>query len=398
MIVLSVIDDAVKGLQREPDPARMKKLMVYACTGAWETDPHRLNQASLRQLVEQLWTLAPTLEHLRSHLYTIVGTLNKQAEYTLLANAIIKHLSDLYLIEQPEPPASIDARYQTVVHTLEHGDDVLRAKKLLFCACKNSWQNDLAVLNQYSLSDLVTQLHSIAPTAHHLEATLSSIVRTLNRQLVYQRIMQTVLAAFHPLYNDEEPGTQVMTPPPLPERSLPPTTHIVFPDALPGGTVQPSMPERRSPPPSGGQPLDLSDLVDALFDLRLEVVKYTNPLRAKLLLFFCLREPLADLQQNIAVVRSQELGDLLKDLILQYPSFDQVSQRLRRVATQQAEQHYSQAASAVLRAIKPVYDRFPDRAITLRQLNTYDSDVTALNASKAESTGLLPSQSLQSDA
>ena len=378
MIVLSVIDDAVKGLQREPDPARIKKLMVYACTGAWETSPQRLNQASLRQLVEQLWTIAPTLEHLRSHLYKIVGTLNKQAEYTLVANAIIKHFNELYLIEQPQEPASSRSQYHTVVQSLEQSDDALRVKKLLFCACKNSWQNDLSLLNQFSLLYLVEHLHSLAPNLDSLTTILSSIVHTLNRQAVYQRVLHIILEAFQPLYTDHQSTTRMVEPAsPDPKRSPPPVTHIVFPTPAQADTATPA------------QAIDTSQILDALFDLRLEVMKYTNPLRAKLLIFFCLREPIADLSQGIQMVRSQELGNLLKELIMSYPSFEQIDQRLRGMASQQSDgQHYTQTASAILRAIKPIYDRFPDSAAALKQVGLYESEVTEVNANEADATGL----------
>ncbi|HEY9818581.1 MAG TPA: hypothetical protein V6D20_22645 [Candidatus Obscuribacterales bacterium] len=379
MIVLSVIDDAVKGLQREPDPARIKKLMVYACTGAWETSPQRLSQVSLRQLVEQLWTIAPTLEHLRSHLYKIVSTLNKQAEYTLVANAIMKHFNALYLIEQPQEPASSRSQYHVVVQSLEQSDDALRVKKLLFCACKNSWQNDLSLLNQFSLLYLVEHLHSLAPTLDSLTTILSSIVHTLNRQAVYQRVLHMILEAFQPLYTDHQPSTRMVEPAasPDPKRSPPPVTHIVFPTPA---TADPSTP---------AQTIDTSQILDAMFDLRLEVMKYTNPLRAKLLIFFCLREPIADLSQGIQMVRSQELGNLLKELILSYPSFEQIDQRLRGIASQQADgQHYTQTASAVLRAIKPIYDRFPNSAAALKQMGHYEAEVTEVNANEADATGL----------
>ncbi len=403
MIVLSVIDDAVKGLQSEPNSMRVRKLMLYACTGTWENNVQQLQIVPWRQLVEQLWATSPTLAQLRSHLYDIVHTLNKPAEYTLVANAILKHLNELYLIEQHlehHLSATQQCQYQAIAQRIEQGSDALRAKKLLFCACKNSWQNDPSVLSQFPLPGLVEQLHTLAPTQQSLEELLNSIVRTLNRQTVYEQVMQSVLAALHPLY---APST--------PDRTVTPTTQIVAspthlkttPTAAPPTAV--SVPDVPKPlvgsvPPvaddrerSGAVPtsLDRSVILDALFDLRLEVMKYTNPLRAKLLIFCCVREPITDVQRAVQMVQSYELGDLLKELILAYPSWVQLNERLRAIAHQMTDlQQYSQAASAILRAVQPIYDRFPDKITVLKQIGHYDSDVTEMKANAAELTGLLP--------
>ncbi|TVQ26596.1 MAG: hypothetical protein EA367_00175 [Leptolyngbya sp. DLM2.Bin15] len=299
----------------------------------------------------------------------------------MVANAIMKHFNELYLIEQPQEAASSRSQYHTVVQSLEQSDDALRVKKLLFCACKNSWQNDLSLLNQFSLLYLVEHLHSLAPNADSLKTILSSIVHTLNRQAVYQRVLNIILEAFHPLYTDHEPTTRMVEPVASSPDKRSPVTHIVFPT-----------PAEAAPSPAA-QAIDTSQILDALFDLRLEVMKYTNPLRAKLLIFFCLREPIADLSQGIQMVRSQELGNLLKELIVSYPSLEQVNQRLRSMASQQSDgQPYAQAASAVLRAIKPIYDRFPDSAVVFKQAGLYNIEVTEVNANEADATGLRASQ------
>ena len=407
MIVFSVIDDAVKGLQNEPNSMRVRKLMLYACTGTWENDAQRLQDIPWRQLVEQLWAASPTLDQLRSHLYEIVHTLNKPAEYTLVANAILTHLNELYLIEQNDLSAAQRNQYQTIAQHIEQGQDALRAKKLLFCACKNSWQNDPSVLSQFPLSSLVEQLHTLAPTAQSLDELLNSIVRTLNRQNIYQRVMQSLLDAFHPLYAKaatpdstqvSAPTTQIVAPATqiITNAADQPTAVSASPPGVSGATgsntgiSNPAVNDAPPAPIAPPEPLDISVVLDALFDLRLEVMKYTNPLRAKLLIFCCVREPIADVRRAVQMARSHELGDLLKELILAYPSFTQLDQRLRTIAHQMTDlQQYSQAASAVLRAVQPIYDRFPDGVAVLKQVGQYDGEVTEMNSNAAEPTGLI---------
>lgn len=389
MIVLSVLDEAVQGLKREPDAARVKKLMVYACTSRWESDTRRLEQVAFRQLVEQLWLLAPTLEQLRSHLYQVVQTLNKQAEYTLVANTILHHLNELYLMAQPALPQTSHGQYGEVVRAIEHSEDVLRAKKLLFCACKNSWQNDLSVLNEFSLESLVEELHSLAPTQDSLQKLLDSIVRTLNRPALYQRIARAILDAFSPLYATEEhtcivapPATQILVAPPAPA-----TTQIVLPEAE---AIAPEAVAPLPAHPSVSPAPDEATILSTLFDLRLEVMKYTNPLRAKLLLFSCIREPIATVDHGIAMVRSHDLSDLLKELLVSYPSYDRAEQRLRAIAPQLPNpQPYQQAIGAILRAVQPIYSQFTNLS-PFNQTPHSDGDITKINAS-AEATGLLDS-------
>jgi hypothetical protein len=91
--------------------------------------------------------LAPTPERLRFFLDAAVRTLSKPAEYSLIANILVKELSRLYpaehnhdddptsynLAAEPQPsPHAVNALYEQLAAELEASGNGSRVKNLLF--------------------------------------------------------------------------------------------------------------------------------------------------------------------------------------------------------------------------------------------------------------------------
>jgi hypothetical protein len=376
----------------------------------------------LSQMIQYLLQVAPTLDDLRSHLYRVVETLNKRAEYTLVANAIIDHLKDLYhAAPQTQPMGSAGMAVLQVAGQLSQDSDSIRVKKLVFCACRNHWQNDPEVLESVPTSTLVQELYAIAPTVTHLKMVLDGIVKTLNRQAVYMVIAQRILQAFEPLYQQDADSTQVV----IPEETTGilgdqgESTGIVIPDDPPHSPpvratqslplpppYRPVAPRLRPPsqpisPPSnassrngtGGHAkpaIDLSNLALELFDVRLEVMKFTSPLRAKILIFSSMYQSLDWKAGDYTVLRTCDLGSLLRELLQGCPTIAELEAQLTQTAQQlQDTQLYLQAASAITRAARSLYNRYPQGLSALKQIPTNQADITRVNESEADSTGLL---------
>ncbi len=438
MAIASLIDTAIQDLQQDPNCTRIRKLMLYACTNQWESHPDRLANLDLQPLIKNLLELTPTQEQLRSHLYNLVGTLNKSAEYTLVANAIIKHLKALY--SQMSPPEETsnanNAIYRQLGDRLERDPEQLRIRKLLYCACRNSWQNDPNVLMQHSLAQLVQETHAIAPTPSHLHTVLTGIVKTLNRQNVYSDISQRILKALIALY---QPGaTRMMTAAGLPmqqpttatatntvglseSKPTPPKPAIAVPTqvisseemeaeiAAVRASLQPppiaddyaavpqvNPPQRRS---DSAQKqiayiplhIDWSGLFLDLFDAKLAIVKYTTPLRAKILLFSMLRQVFDNSPQAYAHLREHDLGSLIQELLQTYQTLPQIEGELRRVSRLLDDpQAYLQASSAILRAIRPLCHKLARNIPADGLANS--TDPTAMRTNEAELTALLDSE------
>ncbi len=97
MNYLNKVDEVVKNLENPPNPLRIKKLVVFACTRIWITDAVRLSSISLKELVRNLRELYPTSANLKQALYELANKLNKPTEYSLVAKRISREMDKLYI-------------------------------------------------------------------------------------------------------------------------------------------------------------------------------------------------------------------------------------------------------------------------------------------------------------
>ncbi|MEH1972815.1 MAG: hypothetical protein V7L02_06215 [Nostoc sp.] len=76
---------------------RIKKLIYSACKSIWENDENTLDRFKLQELIQELCKLNPSINNLNYSLSKVVKTLNKQAEYTLIASVISHEMQKLYI-------------------------------------------------------------------------------------------------------------------------------------------------------------------------------------------------------------------------------------------------------------------------------------------------------------
>ncbi|MBF2086833.1 hypothetical protein [Thermoleptolyngbya sp. C42_A2020_037] len=381
----SPLDEVVQNLSQDPNLLRIKKLLIYASQQTWERDPIKIQQADLYPLVQDLRAQYPTRQILEAHLTALVNTLSKVTEYTLVANAALSHLEPLYPANESLAIAASPQDYQQVAAQFQQDTNSSRIKKLLFAACTQTWENDPQVLSQHSLVELVQRLHRLTATPQTLDAILTSIVRTLNRQAEYTRVAQTIIHAFAPLYGDMLEVTQANLA--VPPSSTADETRIHNSVALSSSAAYsipldaPAEQPRESPaanlsfPPvevcpsiTSSQPRLTLDDPAPWVDLRLTLMKFSNPLRAKLLLYTVLYEPLPPGLQAWTHLKGYDLDTLLKQVWQQYSSFDALSAELGKAADLLADLEpsgdrpgesranpYQPVASALLRAFQPFY-------------------------------------------
>jgi hypothetical protein len=393
MVTLPVLDEVTQDLLQDQNLFRIKKLMIYACHSVWEVEPQRVDQYALPLLIQTLVQRAPAFDDLKAHLAELVKTLNKPAEYTLVANAIVNRLRKFY----PESANFLGTQpYGAIVAALAQDPDHLRIKKLLLCACTHSWENNPQRLSSIRLFDLVQELHELAPTQDNLWAVLISIVKTINRKAHYQLVAEKIRVAMEPLYALHLDETLV-----LPESVRAAVVSIAPVEAaMPSGSLS----EKLAELPVASRPLDRlldcpSDLSD-LFDLRLEIMKYTNPLRAKLLLFSALYQPLNFQDQSWLVLKTRELDDLLYELFRSSDTITALESRLNQVARSLPEpSECLQAAAAIVRTMKAY--AFPSAAqanpiagnasTTVRELTATVRELTAIVVPQDDATQQLSS-------
>ncbi len=87
-----------------------------------------------------------------------------------------------------------------VAANLEIHPEAQRIKKFIYCLCKNKWENDLTIINKYSLEKLLEKLIKIQPTLNRLSLAMYELVKSLNHPQVYATIAKIILEKMAPVY------------------------------------------------------------------------------------------------------------------------------------------------------------------------------------------------------
>lgn len=382
-LIANIADD----LSRLPEVKRAKKLVFYVSQRYWESDFEIVNSHSFESLLEVLYESNPTLEDLKALLYQAVNTLNRKGVYVKIAQYVYKKMSKLYTEDahtvsstsSPQGNQLEPELVDRVSENIEYHEESARIKKLIFAACKQYWENDINVIEMYDLRELLLELYELYPNPRRLKKALDKIVSSINRQNFYSFIADTIVAELTYLYKhepveipreeNEEGDTKLIgakKPAPLPEVSRqtqlaiesveetpPPTKDEESLSIKQGTDVEPS-------PIPEGQVLPWLK-VDSLFDLKQEIMQYTNPLRAKVMLFYTVYQ-IDPYEQHWSIVRTCSLDDLLIKLFQQYGKDIQVVENLLlQTANAQIEgleiEENVQTATTLVECIKHFYKK-----------------------------------------
>lgn len=371
MTVLSPFDEAIRDFANAQHLLRIKKLLVYACTQHWEADPDQLAQYNLHYLIETLMRLAPTIEQLRVYLNQVTQTLSKSAEYLLIANTIVQTLQKLYAGPISSPLLNANPHvYWQIAQVLEQEAEHLRIRKLLVLVCRNYWETDPDRLLAISVPDLLTELHQLTQSFDHLKAVISSVVETTSKPIQYGAIANSITAACRSLYvSPSEDDTESLT---HVEADVTPSnpTYII-------GLISPLHDEAETQTnqleaDDDGEP-DVIDLETQpipvfskaeVYDLRLEIMKYTVPLLSKHLLFLAVYAPpgqsseaeqaqFAEDPDAWMSLKTRDLDDLILASLKQYPTLQDLSAGLSlTIQALKSPQRYIPVSNAILRAVK----------------------------------------------
>ncbi|NJR40087.1 MAG: hypothetical protein HC781_16270 [Leptolyngbyaceae cyanobacterium CSU_1_4] len=288
-------------------------------------------------LLQDLRAIAPTVEQLQSRLDFAVHSLSKAAEYTLVSNVILNRVGRLYPVVAAQRGLASEKVYGAIAQRLEQNVRGDRIKKLLLLACQGNWVTDPTQLAEVNLAELIRDLHGLTPALISLNAVLESLVSTLSKPAEYTLAAAEISHAFQPLY--PEARTEIRTT--LPERVV---------------ASAPVIAQTRKISQSAPSPAtDLSNL----FDLRLEIMRYTNPYRAKIVLFSLLHQPFIHGAEQESMIKAQTLDDLLRLLLETYNLSDVRVQLLAVARNLEDAEDCVQAAHGILGAIQPFYAHLP---------------------------------------
>ena len=371
----------LQALAQDSQSLRFKKLLIYSCTGTWESDTARLEAVQFSDLLHTLRSLAPTWQELQTCLTEAAHHLNRPAEYILVAHTLLGLLKPIYLDAALIP--TVDPQiYEAIAQQLTIDPEPLRLKKLLILACTHQWESDRKTIEQTPLLPLIQTLHSLTPTRTVLCVLLENVVKTLSKSTQYRLLADRLIQAFQPLYLDSE--TVAAEPTVLEDtqaecfeedatsslnsRSAG-TKFSTIAEATAALSALLHEQNKRSNGGSSaiagktlasskGSDLQGSDLkpsnlrLSERFSLRQSVVQASNPLRTKILLFSLLHEPF-QLQQHEGILKDYDLDDLLKMTMQTYRQAAYLHTALGQIVRQLPNpQAYQPSIDALLQAIQ----------------------------------------------
>jgi len=276
-----------------------------------------------------------------------------------------------------------------IAQELEQHGNAARMKKLIFATWRKCWENDLSTINKFPLTNILQELVNSYPTPEQLRIAIINIADTLNKKEEYRVIAEIILGKLRKLYGNqsEEPMTQMVY-----------QAVAIFSEDAAKETISEAMPNDNpvSTPvnsntlgANSGANLEIDKDYDA-FAVRLAVMKYSNPLRAKILLFCLVDEQSSFNQSGWLKLRSRPLDELLVEVFQKFANLEQLEYQLHATARnlQEPDEH-AQAAEAIVKAMKPFYkdknkDKIRDQSTSSSA--TYSEQDRIFSNTKEEST------------
>jgi hypothetical protein len=215
--------------------------------------------------------------------------------------------------------------FDQVVAYLEHHDESLRIKKMLYCMCTGRWERNpefLESINCYHFAEyVVKEINS----HQQLKERLFELLKSVNKPQEYVGIAKIIYSAlgqiypdFHRLYSNDLGAQQL--------RAIP---------SEPAAVVKPE------------------EIKFDVFELRQKVMSYSNPLRVKTMLHMILQP---DEFLDPRKINQHLLDELLTDFIKKYPKISEVEELLSEaVELLDDVEEYGKAATGLIQSLMTVY-------------------------------------------
>lgn len=321
----------VSQFEQDPNAIRIQKLLVYVCRNHWDSEMPRFDANSWRSLIEEVKTSYPTIEELRSQLALQIGTLNKATEYIHIGQIILCLFERMYaqdmqtIVKAPRTPK------------LEQDIHINRIKKLLIYTCRKYWEANSYVIEQTSVSELIDELIKQYPSREELRSGLARVVKTLNKSVEYSLIAEIIVREVEPLYGESK---------------------LIAAD------------------------LDSTDSIN-LFDIRREILNSVNPLQAKVLLFSSVYYLFEFLQQDWSNLKLYSLDELLRTIVIQTETIEELQQLLNSKANQlKNSETYLEIVPVLVRSLKKNYSELRQNLQLSSRISSI-ADSTTANSTRA---------------
>jgi hypothetical protein len=331
----NLLQQVVNYLDRHQEAVRIKKMLYCLCTSRWEKDIDYLNSINFQYLIEQLIRENNTLERFRVLLQNLIKTVNKPKQYIDIAKVIYLSIGQLYPEFRQEhggrPPQSPSPA--APVPQSEQIDSSLNAVP---SSIQRAYapEPSQAVSQPGGVPSALERAYAPMPTQGFSNQVVPSAL-----ERAYAPVSTQQFETQTPIDDDvDESAYETYYAPELSDESQ-------------VGN------DRSSPQYDDGGEAESFRVPDYdPFSLRQNVMSYTNPLRAKIILLVMLRPNFNFGSQSVAQMREHHLDDLLLEVLKTYPTMAQLEESMTYAVEQLVElEEYGKAANGLLQSLVPLY-------------------------------------------
>ncbi|WP_310482497.1 hypothetical protein [Chamaesiphon sp. VAR_48_metabat_403] len=322
----NLLQQVVNYLDRHKEAVRIKKMLYCLCTSRWEKDTDYLNSINFQYLIEQIVRENSTLELFRVLLQNLIKTVNKPKQYIEIAKVIYLAIGQLY----PEFRQEHGGRHQSPppvarVPEPEPSNSAVGVPSAFQRAYAP--EPTQADSNLQGIPSAIERAYTPAPTQAYVSQPVPSALERAYAPLPSQQFEQ-----------------QASTDDDVDESAYETYYDADLSEGGRFGTVEPAP-----------EPEYLVPEYDP-YSLRQNVMSYTNPLRAKIILSLMLRPNFNFGSQSVATLREYLLDDLLLEVLKAYPTISQLEESMTCAVEQLVElEEYGKAANGLLQSLVPLY-------------------------------------------
>jgi hypothetical protein len=328
----NLLQQVVNYLDRHPEAVRIKKMLYCLCTGRWEKDAEYLNSINFQYLIEQIVRENNTLDRFRLLLQKLVKTVNKPKQYIDIAKVIYLAIGQLYPEFRQEHGGRPPTPAPVAPIPTPEPTDVSGAVPSAF---QRAYAPEPTQLESRGVPSSIERAYTPAPT----------------QIFTHQAVPPVVEQDYTPVAR-----AQFDTPAPI-DDDVDESAYETYYDAELSAEDQ--FGESRYVPEHQLAEAEAAPVTIPPYDpfvLRQNVMSYTNPLRAKIILLVMLQPNFNFTSQSAATMREYYLDELLLEVLKTYPTVLQLEESITSVVEQLVEiEEYGKAANGLLQSLAPLY-------------------------------------------
>jgi hypothetical protein len=341
----NLLQQIVNYLEQHRETGRIKKMLYCLCTSRWEKDADYLNSINSQYLIEQIVRENQTLDRFRVRLQDLVKTVNKPKHYIQIAKVIYLSIGQLY----PE--------FQQA-HGGGKSSTVSSSVKAPISETGGSGRDSQVNSTAEQVIPVAIQQAYIAEPTQPKYPSQNNVASITPEPTQLKYLSQNNVASItpeptqlkYPSQNGVESIQSFMAQLPTPQFEVETLISDDIDESAYETYCEPEIPTEMSQP----------DRVEVpeydLFVLRQNVMSYTNPLRAKMILLVMLHPNINLGSQSNATIREYYLDDLLLEVLKTYPTIHDLEENMTYAVEQLIEvEEYGKAANGLIQSLASIY-------------------------------------------